>query len=229
MNHNLSGPNRSQRSAAAEAARKLEKLLLEGKRQAHEILQRESRLTPLTLALLNDTQLVYSPGPLQDRKAIETFVASSQLILAAHGIEAAVAAVPHWEPEPTPGPSMDSNVALSAPTNHKDYVWLFGEAPGGLCLRWSMPVLRDDQGRFHGLGPKTAINGQALASFPHMLPQRPLPEQVRTLIPDILKEIGFVRAEIKVKNKRRQTKQPICPAKNSERVRRIKTHAPIKN
>ena len=190
--HNMKSKSGSLRDSAgtagAEYAEKLETLLRDVESQAHEIMRTEGRFTLRTVMILDNERYEYSPGPLLEMPEMDDFGIFSRLICAAHGIQAAVLATQIWVLRITPGESNDPNLRPQQPPQRKEHICLFGEAPGGLCQKWLLPVLRDERGRFSGLGPKDVIRGAALDQFPHLLPQGPIPEDVRSAATGMLKD-----------------------------------------
>ena len=125
--------------------------------------------------------------PMDEGRPFNNFGVYSRFICAAHGIQAAVLASQMWVLISKPGESNDPNGRRSQAPRRKEHICLFGEDSGGLCQKWMLPVLRDQQGRFSGLGTKEVLRGTDLEGFPHLLPQGAIEEEVRALATDLLK------------------------------------------
>lgn len=140
----------------------------------------------MTIILQNDDCFVFAPDEAPSAPEKNSFVAYSQLFCAAHGVQAAVVAMQGWALKSSPGTSFAPTVNPSQSPQLREYIWLCGEAPGGLCEQRFLSVVRDQQGRFSKLGAQVVIRGFALNRFIHVLPQTSIPEDIRTLATDLL-------------------------------------------
>ncbi len=159
--------------------------------QAEQVLREAGDMNP-TLHVISAQGLhLFSPGPLNDKAEKNEFAGLARLICAAHDARMVVLAMQTWVVQARSDEPLDLHTKPSESPHRKEYLYLMGEASGGIHAHVLLPILRDQRGRFSCLGSnRVELHEPAEGRFSRLLPQSPVTEEVRAFAAAMLEQQG---------------------------------------
>ena len=181
-----------QSSPVAQRRAQLDALLSHAQACAQDVLREHGQLCPTLCALHEGGLGIYIANSAEEAES-DTHAEELRLICAALGASVAVLALQVWarvvkreEPlgfQPYPSPFSD----------RKEYISLLGSAIGGIHAHRLLPVLRDRDGRFSGLGTSLVMAAKPVVGrYADLLPHSPTTAEDRELARRLLDCRGLV-------------------------------------
>ncbi len=175
----------------------LDSLLDLAQEHAEDAMREDGALTPALFVASPEGLFLLGSGPWEDPQQKHDFVANARLLCVAHAATAVVVlAYETWWDEAGPGERLLPDVPPSESPRRKEFIVLSGEAVGGFHKRRLRLILRDQSGRFSGLG--TAIvppPNPPEGPLARLLPEAPPTPQVRAFASSLLKARGVKLVE----------------------------------
>ena len=181
-----------QSSAAAQRREQLDALLSHVQDRAQDVLREHGQLFPTLCALHDEGIGVYTANSMEEAES-DTHAEDVRLICAALGASVAVLALQVWARVVKRGKrlGLQSNPSLFA--DRKEYISLIGSALGGVYKNRLVPVLRDRDARFSGLGTSALKAAKPVVGrYANLLPQSPPSAEDRELARRLLACRGLV-------------------------------------
>jgi hypothetical protein len=151
-------------------ADQLEDLLKRGHEYALNELRRWHRISPAFL-YCSDGKVSMAVSPeFESERAKQHFFNSARLISIAERATAGLIVCSCWLKTPGPGESLNSNEAIEQALDRREYVLLAGEARS-VSKQILFPVIRYDNGHFHGLG-EAEVPTHLAGKFNGLVPQQ---------------------------------------------------------
>lgn len=159
--------------------------------QVEQVLRQAGDMNP-TLHVISAQGLhLFSPGPLNEEAEKNEFAGLARLICAAHDARMVVLAMQTWVVQARSDEPLDLHTKPSESPHRKEYLYLMGEARGGIHAHVLLPILRDRRGRFSCLGSnRVELHEPAEGRFAHLLPQSTVTEEVRAFAAAMLEQQG---------------------------------------
>ncbi len=167
--------------------------------QVEPVMRKAGHLPP-TLWVRGSAGLFrFAPGALHEEAEENNFAALARLICAAHDARLAVLAIETWIVEALPGEPLVPNLRPAESPRRKDYIFLMGEARGGVPHHVMLPILRDRRGRFSCFGVnRKESQHRAEGRFANLLPPSPVTEEVRLFAAALSAQRGLAAMRISV-------------------------------
>jgi hypothetical protein len=181
-----------QSSAAAQRREQLDAFLSYVQDHAQDILSDPGELLP-TLCVLQEEGLAVYTANSKEEAQDDSHAEDVRLICCALGARLAVLALQVWARVAKPGEPLGLQPYPSLFSDRKEYISLIGAAPGDIHAHRLLPVLRDRDGRFSGLGTSALMAAKPVVGrYANLFPQSPPSAEDRELARRLLACRGLV-------------------------------------
>jgi hypothetical protein len=173
----------------------LEELMNEAQLIATTMMREIGEMSAALFVHGSDGKTIFRPKNMDNEAAKDRFAADSRMICAASAADAVVYCSEAWMLTPQKDKPLDLSIAPSQSPDRQEVLLFMGETRGEYIHK-SLPIVRDEGGKFAGLGEATEIHPDSVKGrFAHLLTELPPTEEDRQMAKWYLAAKGIVLAE----------------------------------